>query len=330
MSYNNNSYEMGNYSSGPYGQQGGQPYGQQGGQPYGQQGGQAYGQSGYGQQQGYDQGYAQQGYAQPAAGGDDFVGYMNEIQDINNLLDQYLNLINLIANKQRNFLQDLDLNEEDTEYNSKQIDLLVAEAQLLQAQLKGRIKNAQETAVQQRDQQKLDQADTCRRRFLDLVQEYRKVESNNREQTKNQAERQYLVIKPDASPEEVKQVVENGDSQYFQQALMQLNRRGEARTVLNEVQVRHRELLKLEKTMAELTQLFNDMEELVIEQEKPIQQIEAQMNQAQHDIEQGAGHTNKAVKLARAWRKKKIWCLVICIIIIVILAVILGAYFGTR
>ena len=39
--------------------------------------------------------------------------------------------------------------------------------------------------------------------------------------------------------------------------------------------------------MAELTQLFHDMEELVIEQDQPIQQIEEQVGTAQHDIEQG-------------------------------------------
>ena len=49
--------------------------------------------------------------------------------------------------------------------------------------------------------------------------------------------------------------------------------------------------------MAELTQLFHDMEELVIEQDQPIQQIEEQVGTAQHDIEQGVGHTNKAVKV---------------------------------
>ena len=263
---------------------------------------------------------------------DDFVSFMNEIQDINNSLDQYSNLINLISNKQRNFIQELDLNEDDSEYNSKQVDALVNEAQLLQLDLKGRIKNAQTQAVQSRDQTKLDQAETSRKRFLELIQEYRLVEANNREQTKAQAERQYRIIKPDATEEEVRAVVEDTSSsqQYFQQALMQSNRRGESRTVLNEVQVRHRELLKLEKTMAELTQLFHDMEELVIEQDQAIQQIDEQVAGAQHDIEQGVGHTNKAVVSAKAARKKKIWCFFICVIIVIIIALILGIYFGTK
>ena len=256
---------------------------------------------------------------------------MNEINDINNSLDQYSNLVNLVSNKQRNFVQELDLNEEDADYNSKQIDALVSESQSLQNDLKNRIKNVQTQAAQSKDQHKMDQAESCRKRFLEIIQEYRVVESNNREQTKVQAERQYRIIKPDASDDEVRAAVEDGNSQqYFQQALMQSNRRGEARTVLNEVQVRHRELLKLEKTMAELTQLFHDMEEMIIEQDQPIQQIDEQIHTAQHDIEQGVGHTNKAVTSAKKARKKKIWCLVICLIIIAILAIVLGCVFGTK
>lgn len=82
--------------------------------------------------------------------------------------------------------------------------------------------------------------------------------------------------------------------------------------------------------MAELTQLFHDMEELVIEQDQPIQQIEEQVAAAQHDIEQGVGHTNKAVKSAKSARKKKLWCLGICLLIAIILAAVLGGYFGSR
>lgn len=269
----------------------------------------------------------QRGYG----GQDEFVAFMSEIQDINSQLDQYRGLIQLIDNKQKSLIQDLDLNEEDTDYNLKQVDALVLEAQLLQGDLKTRIKNVQTQAAQSRDKTKIDQAENLRKQFLDLILEYRLTEVNNREQTKLQAERQYRIIKPNATDEEVRQVIEDGDNQqYFQQALLQSNRRGEARTVLNEVQTRHRELLKLEKTMAELTQLFNDMEELVVEQDQPIQQIEQQIDTAQHDIEQGVGHTNKAVVSAKAARKKRMWCFIICLIIVIIIAVILGAYFGTR
>lgn len=263
---------------------------------------------------------------------DDFVAFMNEIQDINAQLDNYGGLVELVANKQRAHLQDLDLTDDEAEYAAKQIDALVLEALSLQSELKSRIKNAQTQAVALGSQQKMDQAESARNKFLEHIQRFRLTESNNREQTRLQAERQYRIVKPEATDEEVRAVVEDGSAnqQIFQQALMQLNRRGEARTVLNEVQVRHRELLKLEKTMAELTQLFHDMEELVVEQDQPIQQIEQQVGEAQHDIEQGVGHTQKAVVSAKKARRKRLWCFLIIVIIIVILALILGIYFGTK
>lgn len=266
-----------------------------------------------------------------SSGEDDFVSFMNEINDINDSLDQYSNMVNLINNKQRSMLHELDLNEEDADFSAKQVDALISEANSLQNDLKVRIKNVQTQAATAHDTHKSEQAESCRKRFLEVIQEYRVVEADNREHNRAQAERQYRIIKPDADEEELRAVVEDGNSQqYFQQALLQSNRRGEARTVLNEVQLRHRELLKLEKTMAELTQLFHDMEELVVEQEQPMEQINDQVENAQHDIEQGVGHTNKAVTSAKKARKKKIWCAVICLIIIAILAIVLGAVFGTK
>lgn len=262
----------------------------------------------------------------------DFVGFMNEIQDVNNQLDQYGNLISLINNKQRNLIQEIELNNEDSEYNSKQVDSLISEAKSLQDNLKSRIKTMQVPGVHKNERSRIEQIENVRHRFLEHIQEFRIIENQNREQTKAQAARQYKIIKPEATDSEIKAVVEDSSEsqQYFQQALMQSNRRGEARTVLSEVQTRHRELLKLERTMAELTQLFHDMEELVIEQDQAIQQIDEQVATAQHDIEQGVGHTDKAVISAKKARKKRMWCFIICLSIVIILAAVLGGYFGSK
>lgn len=261
---------------------------------------------------------------------DDFVGYMQDISNINKSLDEYGSLVGLIKEKQRNLLQELDLNEEDGDYNSRQVDALVNEAQRLQLELKDRIKSVQARGVS--DPTKHSQAEVVRKRFLQLIQDYRVIEANNTAEAKQRAERQYRIIKPEASEDEVRQVVDdyNNGEQYFQAALMQSNRRGEARTVLNEVQTRHRELLKLEKTMAELNRLVQDMNEMVAEQDNAVQQIEAQMGDVQHDIEHGVKHTDSAVKSARGARKKKIWCFIICFIIVAVLALALGIHFGTK
>ncbi|ODV93482.1 hypothetical protein PACTADRAFT_52059 [Pachysolen tannophilus NRRL Y-2460] len=259
---------------------------------------------------------------------DDLVKFMNQISDINNDLDNYQQVIKTVEQRQNSLIS--QISEEEEEYTRKQLDQLVSEANSIQLSLKSKIKNVQQLAIG--DQTKTAQAENSRQRFLELIQSYRIIEANYRDQNKIQAERQFRIVKPDATEEEVKDAIEDaGGQQIFSTALLNANRRGEAKTALQEVQLRHRELQKLEKTMAELTQLFHDMEELVAEQEEQIEDVDEQVEAAQADIEQGIGHTNKAVVSARKARRKKLWCLLICIVIIcVIVGAVVGGVVGSR
>ena len=68
------------------------------------------------------------------------------------------------------------------------------------------------------------------------------------------------AVKPDASPDEVKAVVDDDQGgQIFSQALMNSNRYGEARSAYREVQERHTDIQRIENTLEELAQLFNDV-----------------------------------------------------------------------
>ncbi len=69
-----------------------------------------------------------------------------------------------------------------------------------------------------------------------------------------------IAVRPDATPEEVKAVVEDDQGgQVFSQALMTSNRYGDARSAYRDVQERHRDIKNIEKTLTELAQLFNDV-----------------------------------------------------------------------
>lgn len=105
---------------------------------------------------------------------------------------------------------------------------------------------------------------------------------------------------------------------------MSSNRRGQAETALNEVQSRHREIQQIGKTMNELAELFHDMEVMVAEQEPAVAQIEVKADEAQQNLETGLVQTDKAIKSARAARRKKWWCFGIIVLILVILGVGLG------
>ena len=261
--------------------------------------------------------------------GTDFLSFMNKINYINSNLSKYESIINQIDNLHKQLLTEIsEENEMDLRHS---LDNLISQASDLQYTLKNDIKDVQRLALS--DTNKHAQAENSRQRFLKLIQDYRIIDSNYKDENKEQAKRQYKIIQPDATDEEVEAAITDvGGQQIFSQALLNANRRGEAKTALAEVQARHQELLKLEKTMAELNQLFNDMEELVIEQQENIEVIDRNVEEAQQDVEQGVGHTNKAVKSAKRARKNKIRCYIICFLIfaIVVVVVVVPSVVKTR
>jgi syntaxin 1B/2/3 len=133
------------------------------------------------------------------------------------------------------------------------------------------------------------------------------------------------IVKPDATPEEVRAVVEDDQGgQIFSQAvssvdvllcmgmfwtryqLMSSNRYGESRAAYREVQERHEDIKRIERTIAELAQLFNDvcsfaliggslvwsssyhqMSIMVEQQDETINIIEAQAGEVEKDVETG-------------------------------------------
>jgi syntaxin 1B/2/3 len=274
-------------------------------------------------------------YEQPGSGGyemadvnpyatnnsDDMIAFFGEVDDIKRNLVQFDDNVDRIESLHKRSIN--EVGTENEEWIQKQMDGVVQETTSLSDTLRQRIKSLQ--ARSQKDSTKKTQAENVKRQFMASIGKYQNVEAAFRQRYREVAERQYRIVRPDATDAEVREAIEDSaGTQIFSQALMSSNRRGQAQTALTEVQTRHREIQKIEKTMAELAQLFRDMEILVAEQEEPVRHIDEQAVAVQQDIEQGVAHTSRAIFSARAARKKKWWCLGILLIVVIILAVVLG------
>jgi syntaxin 1B/2/3 len=97
---------------------------------------------------------------------------------------------------------------------------------------------------------------------------------------------------------------------------MTSTRHGEARSALREVQSRHQDIQKIERTITELAQLFNEMSIMIEVQETAIDNIEQKAQETETHVEGGLQATDQAVVSARAARRKKWWCLGIILLII--------------
>ncbi|KZV64713.1 t-SNARE [Peniophora sp. CONT] len=154
--------------------------------------------------------------------------------------------------------------------------------------------------------------------FVEALQAYQRVEQDYKERYKQRTGRQFEIIKPDATPEEVRAVVENdGGEQIFQQAVMNANVSGQSIMVYRELQERYGEIQKIERTLAELAQIFDDMGMLANQQEKD-------------GIDTGLCtiEVNVDVRGARAARRRRWFCFGICALVVVALALGFGIGFG--
>lgn len=77
----------------------------------------------------------------------------------------------------------------------------------------------------------------------------------------------------------------------------------EAKKALEDIQTKHIEVMKIEKSILELQQLFIDMAVLVAAQGEVIDQIAVHVEGAVNDTEAGANALKKAVEIQKKTRK---------------------------
>jgi len=254
--------------------------------------------------------------------GDNMSAFYREISSIQDSLRNFNDNVARIGDLHSRSLDNTD--DAVAQRNASQLEQLVAETSELSGDLKRRVKDLERQGGSGRDGQiRKQQTALVKSKFVEAIQNYQTVEQQYRTKYKQRMERQFKIVKPDASPEEVRAVV-NDDSgnQIFSQALMNSNRYGESRAAYREVQERHEDIKRIEKTLTELAQLFNDMSVLVEQQDETINVIQTQAAGVEKDTEAGLGYTDKAVVSARAARKKRWICFFLILIILVIIAVV--------
>lgn len=231
---------------------------------------------------------------------------LDEISEINRGVDTIDRNLEQLSMLQQRSLDDADSSASSA--TNRQLDRLSSETMSQYRSLTERVRQLKSKPEnQQRFGQQVRRVDS---RLKDAIRAYQQVESSFRKKTEEQMARQYRIVRPDASEDEVRAAVEDETGgQVFQQALMQSNRRGQAQAVLNAVQDRHAQLQKIERQMIELAQLFQDMDTLVIQQEAAIVTIEQKGEEVVENLDKGNIEMGTAVNTARATRKKKWICL---------------------
>ncbi|KAF9261473.1 t-SNARE [Marasmius fiardii PR-910] len=258
-------------------------------------------------------------------GGDSMTSFYAEVSFLQDDIRRLNENVSRIGDLHSRTLNTTD--EGASQRNAAQLDELVEDARKLTTNLKTRIKTIESQSGSGRDGQiRKQQTALVKSKFIEAIQNYQTVEQQYRTKYKQRMERQFKIVKPNATPDEVRAVVndESSGGQIFQQAMIDTNRYADSRAAYREVQERHQDIKRIEQTLSELAQLFNDMSILISEQDEAINTIETQATAVEKDTEAGLAHTEKAVVSARSARKKRWICFFLTLIILIIVAIIVA------
>ncbi|KAF2007329.1 syntaxin [Amniculicola lignicola CBS 123094] len=253
--------------------------------------------------------YGQSGGADPNA-------ILNECREVDRSLDQ---LDGQLTQLERIFKQVLAR----PDMSSGEISSLSSQIMTSYRALVSRVKNIK-SKPESGNPRNAPQVGKVDRRLKSIINRYQTLEADFRRDSRQAAERQYRIVRPDATEEEVQAAVEDPEAPIFQQALLSSGRQGQAQSALRNVKERHEAIQNIERQMVELAQLFTDLDQIVMQQEPLVENIEQKGEEIHMNVQKGNEEIVTAIGSARARNRKKWWCLLICILIIIVIAVIVA------
>ncbi|CAF3528720.1 unnamed protein product [Rotaria socialis] len=164
--------------------------------------------------------------------------------------------------------------------------------------------------------------------FRDVMDEYNQVQVGYRDKCKGRIQRQLEITGRSVTDGEVEEMLESGNPAVFTQGIMVET--AQAKQSLADIEARHGDIIKLEKSIKELHDMFIDMAALVQTQGEMIDRIEFNVVQSENFVKTANTDTKKAVKFQSAARRKKIILILILVIVVIIIVLVLVIYFVTK
>jgi len=156
------------------------------------------------------------------------------------------------------------------------------------------------------------------RRFHQIMNDYNLVSNDFRQALQDRTRRQLKIVDKDITDDEVEKIVESGKAQeVIKQALIS----DDLEDVVRDIEERHQDILKLERQVLEVYELFRDLAQLVDLQQDSLDVIDARIQSAKNYTERAEVELTEAEDYQKKARKRQCMILGIVIgILVVILA----------
>lgn len=166
------------------------------------------------------------------------------------------------------------------------------------------------------------QYSVLQKRLMEAINLYNIAQIDYREKCKERLQRQLEITGRSTTDDELDKMLENPNPEVFTQGIITETKL--AKQQLAEITERHADIIKIEKSIRELHDMFVDMAMLVEQQGEMIDRIETHVQSTYDFVEKAREQTKQAMEYQTKARKLKI---IITIIVIIIVLLILFSIF---
>ncbi|XP_041698983.1 syntaxin-3 isoform X1 [Coregonus clupeaformis] len=141
------------------------------------------------------------------------------------------------------------------------------------------------------------------KKFVEVMTKYNEAQTDFRDKSKGRIARQLEITGKVTTDEELEEMLEGGNAAVFSAGIMES---GISKQALNEIEARHKDIVRLESSIKELHDMFVDIAMLVENQGSMIDKIENNMDQSVGFVERAVADTKKAAKFQQEARRVKL------------------------
>ncbi|XP_023262634.1 syntaxin-4-like [Seriola lalandi dorsalis] len=163
--------------------------------------------------------------------------------------------------------------------------------------------------------------------FVELMGYCNTIQAQYRDRNVERIQRQLKITGTNVTDQELDVMLESGQTDVFTQNI--LSDAKATKQALNEIESRHDEILKLERSIKDLHDMFQYLAMEVEAQGEMVNRVETNIKQSANYVEKAKENTEQAVTYQQKARKKKVWIAICLAILILILVISLATSFGT-
>ncbi|XP_075891055.1 syntaxin-4 [Nelusetta ayraudi] len=163
--------------------------------------------------------------------------------------------------------------------------------------------------------------------FVELMGHCNTIQAQYRDRNVERIQRQLKITGTNVTDDELDTMLESGQTDVFTQNIL-IDAKA-TKQALNEIESRHDEIRKLEKSIKDLHDMFQYLAMEVEAQGEMVDRIEANIKQSSDYVVKAKENTQQAVTYQKKARKKKIWIAVCLAVLIFILVIALASAFGS-